>query len=343
MLINVDILNSFDTECDKFVAQIPSGRIAHLSKWSDTVATAAGLNNCYLMAVDNEGVCGVLPLIQSKSKLFGNFMVSQAFSDHGGPLAKNTETLDVLYKRAVEIATDLGCETIEFRNVKPMDYDLHTRNAKMVMYLPLDSDPEKVWKSFNCKVRNQVRKAEKSDIVASQGDKNQVGDFYSVYAKRMHQLGTPAFPLKLLKNLMNAFPENSRLFLVRLNNKTIGGALTFCFNGYAEIPFASTLVEYNRLCPNNLLYWSIIKHYCLQGAKFFDFGRCTVDGPTHRFKKQWGPEPVELNYQYWTRPGYELSLLSPDNPRFRKKIELWKKLPLWATRIAGPIISRKLP
>ncbi len=341
--MNVHVLADLNDACKQFVRRQPDGRVCHLQAWAHAAASAAKLKSYYLVARDAGGIKGVLPLIHARSRLFGNFMVSQAFSDHGGILSDSPQARDALFDRAVEIATDKKCDSIEFRNVIPLPYDLHTRKGKMVMYLPLDSDPEKIWKAFNCKVRNQVRKAEKSGIVVSQGGTDQLTEFYSVYAKRMRQLGTPVFPSKLLKNLMDTLPENSRLFLARLNNQTIGGALTFCFNGYAEIPFASTLVEYNRLCPNNLLYWSIIKHYCLQDANFFDFGRCSVDGPTHRFKKQWGPEPVDLHYQYWTRPGYELSLLSPDNPKFRKKIELWKKLPLWATRIAGPIISRKLP
>jgi len=341
--MNVQVLTSPNDDCMQFLQQQAGARVCYLQTWANAAASAAKLKSYYLVAHDDGGVRGVLPLVHAKSLIFGNFMVSQAFSDHGGILADSNQARDALFDHAVKISTEINCDFIEFRNVNPLPYELKIRKDKMVMHLPLDTDPEKIWKGFNCKVRNQVRKAEKSDVVVSQCYSGRLGEFYSVYAKRMHQLGTPVFPLKLLRNLMDALPENSSLFLVDLNGKTIGGALTFSFNGYAEIPFASTLVEYNRLCPNNLLYWSIIKYYCLQGAKFFDFGRCTVDGPTHRFKKQWGPDPVELNYQYWTRPGYELSLLSPDNSKFQKKIELWKKLPLWVTRIAGPVISRKLP
>ena len=69
-------------------------------------------------------------------------------------------------------------------------------------------------------------------------------------------------------------------------------------------------MEYNSLCPNHLLYWSIIKTTALRGRNL-DFGRCSADGNTYRFKKQWGTTPVPLYYQYWVRPGYALSIPTP--------------------------------
>ena len=83
-------------------------------------------------------------------------------------------------------------------------------------------------------------------------------------------------------------------------------------------------------------------YYCAAGARCFDFGRSTVDGPHYRFKKQWVTEQMTLHYQYWVRPGHDLSIVSPDNPKFRRKAELWKRMPLWATRLLGPLISRSL-
>jgi FemAB-related protein (PEP-CTERM system-associated) len=211
------------------------------------------------------------------------------------------------------------------------------------MYLPLDSDADRIWRSFDCKVRNQVRKAEKSGVIITGGRFELIDDFYNIYARRMHQLGTPAYSRRIMYNILEAFPDKSYIFVATLGKLAIGAGFVTFYNGLVEIPWAATRVEYNSLCPNMLLYWSIIRHYCIAGAKCFDFGRCTVDGPTSDFKKQWGAEPVELHYQYWVRPGRQLSILSSDNPVYRKKVEMWKRLPLWVTRLIGPIISRNLP
>jgi serine/alanine adding enzyme len=209
--------------------------------------------------------------------------------------------------------------------------------------LSLASDPDELWQSFDPKVRNQIRKAKKSGLISVHGRQELLDDFWHVWSIRMSQLGTPCYPLKLFYNILETFPENTKIFLVRLNERTIGGAFVYCFKGFVQMCWAATLIEYNKLCPNNLLYWSVMQHYCLIGASCFDFGRTTVGGTQYKFKKQWGSQQVQLYYQYWSAPGHNYSPMTPDNPKYRKKVEMWKKLPLCVTRLIGPHISSSLP
>jgi len=341
--MDIEILKNADSDYDDFVKRHPEGKICHLFGWSKTIADSIGLKNFYFVARTEDRIHGILPVMQVRSHIFGNRMISQAMSNYGGMLADSKQAEKMLFNRAIEVATELNCESIEFRNIKPLPYELEPRSGKICMHLPLASDPEQIWKSFDPKVRNQVRKAEKSSIVIITGGTELLDQFYRVYTVRMRQLGTPCYSRGIVQAILRQMPDNSRVFIAQLGNVTVGGGFTTCFNGFAEIPWAATLVEYNSLCPNNLLYWSVIKHYCLAGAKTFDFGRCTSEGPTHQFKKQWDPEPVDLHYQYWVHPEHKLTVLSPDNPKYKRKVEMWRRLPLWLTRVAGPYISRNLP
>jgi serine/alanine adding enzyme len=341
--MNVEVLENPDSSCETFVTQRPDSKICHLPEWNDVIVQTAGHRPFYLVAKDSGEIHGVLPLTQVRSRLFGNRMISQAFSNYGGPLMDSPDARDALFNYAVELATKLNCESIEFRNIQPLPFNLETRTEKITMYLPLARDPDEIWKSFKPTVRNQVRKAEKSDLTTVDGGVDLLDEFYREYTIRMHQLGTPCYPRKVMYNILQTFPNSSRIFTVRLKELTVGAGFTVFFNGFVEILWAATLVEYNKLCPNNLLYWSVIKHYCLAGAAYFDFGRCTIGGSTYQFKKQWGPQPVELHYQYWVRPGHQLSILSPSSSKYQKRVQMWRKLPLWVTRLLGPCISRNLP
>ncbi len=340
--MNIESLSTHDAACDAFVARRADGKICHLPAWSFMVQRVFSHQSHYLVARGDAALLGVLPLIHVKSRLFGNRMISQAFANYGGILTDDEGVRRALFDRAVELATQLRCESIELRNIDPLPYGLQLREGKAVMHLPL-GDPEALWKGFDPKVRNQVRKAEKSGIVACDGGAELLDDFYGVYTTRMRQLGTPCYSRKLMEGMLETFPDHCRIFVVRLENKAVGAGITTCFNGLAEIPLAATLTEYNSLCPNNLLYWSVIKHYATAGAGVFDFGRSTVGAGTYHFKKQWEPRQVDTHYQYWLAPGSELSISSPDNPRYRRKVEAWKRLPLWLTRLLGPPISRGLP
>lgn len=341
--VKVSISEGPAPACDAFVRRQGEGRAGHLPSYGQMVTRVFGHKAFYLVARDRDDVSGVLPLTQVRSRLFGNRMISQAFSNYGGILADSADVRKALYDRAVELAMEHGCESIEFRNIEPLAYDLQSREGKMAMHLPLPDQAEQLWGGFKGKVRNQVRKAEKSGIRPASGGQELLDEFYRVYTIRMRELGTPGYSRKLMRAILETFPQDSRVFLVRLGELTVGAAFTFCFNGFVEIPWAATRIEHNRLCPNNLLYWTVLEHYCTAGASRFDFGRCTVGSSTHRFKKQWGSEPVSLHYQYWVRPGRELDIHGPDNPKYRRRIELWKKIPLWASRWLGPRISRYLP
>jgi serine/alanine adding enzyme len=340
--MNVEILKKPDSACDAFVVQRPDSKICHLPAWGAMVERVTGHKQFYLVARDANKVCGVLPLTHARSYLFGNRMISQGFSTYGGILADNQQARDALFEFAVEQAKQLNCESIEFRNTEPLPYDLHLREDKLTMLITLEGGAEHVWNNFRTEIRKQTRKAEKEGVVAVDGGAELLDDFYEIYSKKMHELGTPAFPRQLMAAMLQTFPENVRLFAARFGDKSVSAGLMTYFNGVAEIPWSAALGDYERLYSNRLLYWTIIKYYCDRGAKIFDFGRSSVDSGNYEFKRRWRAEPVRLYYQYWIHPGHKLSIISPDNPKFNKKVEMWKRLPLWTARMLGPYISRNL-
>ncbi|MGB8227274.1 MAG: FemAB family XrtA/PEP-CTERM system-associated protein [Sedimentisphaerales bacterium] len=342
MAISVSILNTSDPVCDAFISQRPDAKICHLPAWGVMVERAVGRKQFYLVARDSDKVCGVLPLTHIRSFLFGNRMVSQGVSNYGGILADCLEARDALFEFSVELAKRLNCESIEFRNIEPLPYNLHLREDKITMLIPLEGGADQVWDNLRPEIRKQTRKAEKEGLTAVDGSMELLNDFYDIYSRKMHELGTPAYPRILMAAMLQTFPENVRLFAVRLGNVTVGAGLMTFFNGVAEIPWSATLDKYNHFYPNRLLYWTIIKYYCDKGAKIFDFGRSGVDSGNYEFKRRWRAEPVRLYYQYWVHPAHQFSIVSPGNPKFKKKVEMWKRLPLWAANLLSPYISRNL-
>jgi len=106
MSIEVNILKKPDPAYDAFVKQMPNSKISHLPVWGSAVAECAGLKTFYLTACDGAKIYGVLPLAQVRSRLFGNRMISQAFSNYGGPLAVSDDVCQELYNFAVNLAIE---------------------------------------------------------------------------------------------------------------------------------------------------------------------------------------------------------------------------------------------
>ncbi|OHB61694.1 MAG: hypothetical protein A2167_01005 [Planctomycetes bacterium RBG_13_46_10] len=340
---DIIVRDSAGAGCADFVRSMPAAKLCHLPEWTKMVESVFGHRGHYLVAYENCTICGVLPLMQINSRLFGNRMISQPFSDYGGPLAQTPAALDALYQYAVELAFQHGCESIEFRNTSVIPHNLHLRNDKISMLLPLASEPEEVWKGLRSQIRNRIRKAEKSGITIINGQLELLDEFYRIWTIRMHQLGTPCYPKKLFRGIMETFADNSRIFLAVKDGVTIAVLFIYTFNGCVLTRWGCALREYDSIDPNYLLNWSAIEFYCRKAMTCFDFGRSTIGSGQHTFKERWGAQPIQLFWQYWTRPGSKLRLTKPDDPRYRKKVAMWQKLPLWLTRIIGPRISCNLP
>src|SRR3954466_1626904 len=72
---------------NEFVQRHPQATFFHLFQWREVIRRAFGHATHYLLAERNGEICGVLPLAQVKSLLFGNALVSTPFCVYGGIIA----------------------------------------------------------------------------------------------------------------------------------------------------------------------------------------------------------------------------------------------------------------
>lgn len=324
---------------------MPDAKLSHLWEWGQMVEHVAGHKSYYLIAHDKDKACGVLPVTHVRSRLFGNRLISQAFSSYGGPLAGSPEARECLLDKATELAGYLGCGSVEFRMEKELRGNYYRRDDKVSMRLKLQSDLDAFWRSFKSDtgVRNHIRKGQKAGIESVHGGVELLQDFYKVYTLRMHQLGTPCYSSKIIRGILETFPDNTELVVAKLKGRTIGGRLVCRMNDFVESVWGVTKIEFNHLSPNYVMYWDVFSRHGSTGAKWFDFGPSTVGTSHHSFKRQWGALEFPLHYQIWTRDGNPPVVHSPNNPKYRRRIELWKTLPVWVTRRLGPYISMHLP
>lgn len=340
--MRVEIVTSSAAAWDAFVEGHPDSRLCHTWAWGSMIRRAFRHEVFRLAAYEDQVLRGVLPLTLVRSRLFGTHMVSQAFSNYGGPLVHDQKALPALLDGAYGLAQKCGGRQIEFRGTSVLAGEHHQRMDKVCMHLPLDRDPDVVWRGFRPEIRNRVRKAGKAGLTALGGGVELLRDFYDLWTIRMRQLGTPCYPRKFFRRLLEQFPGLVRIVLVRQGRSAIAAGVFYAFNGLAQCRWAATLTEANALSPNMLLYWTAIEYYCRAGVSTFDFGRSTQGGPQFEFKRRWGAQPVQLYYEHWSVPGHRLEMITPSSPRYHRKVELWKKMPLWATRVMGPMISPAL-
>lgn len=134
--MEIIVETGLNPECDSFVRQTTGAKLCHRPAWTRMVERVFGHEGIYLVVREDGRVHGVLPLTYVRSRLFGNRLISQPFSDYGGPVATGEAARDALYQRAVEIADDRGCEFMELRNTVALPYELHAPRTRSPCVCP---------------------------------------------------------------------------------------------------------------------------------------------------------------------------------------------------------------
>lgn len=334
---------------DAFVQGNPASTHCHLSGWRNVFARAYNHRGYYLLAEEKGSISGILPLCRIKSLFFGNQLVSLPFLNYGGVLADAEEAQEALIAEAVRLGKTLGISRIEFRHINPLGLQdsvpaekFSENRPKVRMVLGLPESKVVLLESYKAKMRSQIFRSQREGMLVSIGGLELLDDFYEVFSINMRDLGSPVHSKKFFAEIMAEFKPLARIGLVRFQDQPVAAGLIICFKEVVEIPWASSLREFNKFSPNMLLYWSFLEYACDKGFKTFDFGRSTFEEGTYRFKLQWGAKPSILHWQSLSSNGELITNNASDKSRFGKVIQLWKRLPLPIAGMVGPIIRKNI-
>src|SRR4051812_5565959 len=100
---------------DDYVSAHPGAELYHRPQWSIAVEQGCRQRGHYLIAENRTGLAGCLPLVEIRSPLFGNALVSVGFGTGGGPIADDPATAAALVDAGWDLAGDRGCRSMELR------------------------------------------------------------------------------------------------------------------------------------------------------------------------------------------------------------------------------------
>jgi len=330
---------------DAFVRAHPQATPFHLPAWSLAVAEGCGQKSHTLVAERADGsLVGMVPLTEIRSPLFGKALVSNGFAVGGGILAEGEAAIQPLADAAWALAEKLGCPTLELRGIGGDGPEwLVDDHSYLGFARPLAASDEEELAAIPRKQRAEVRKALEKDLdVATGRHDRDARAHYAVYAESVRNLGTPVFPAKLFRAVLREFGESADILTIRQQGTAVASVLSLYFNGTVFPYWGGGTAAARALRANDRMYFALMAHARSRGCSAFDFGRSKLGTGAAAFKKNWGFQPVPLMYVKRVAPGEEPREINPLNPRYRLKVEAWKKLPLWVANRIGPHISRGL-
>jgi len=342
----IDILeytDKYKADWINYVEKSSRSTICHRIGWYNVISQTLGHIPRYLIALDNGNLCGLLPLFLVKTWWNTRFLISIPWLDYGGIIADTDEIEREMIEYVQKLSEKERVEFVELRSIESVTDLMSPRTDKVTFQLDLSPGEDLIWKTFNAKLRNQIRKADKSGLKTEFGGVELLDRFYAVFSHNMRDLGTPVWGKPLFKQLLSTFEKEARIILVNKEGDTRAVGLVLSFKDHLYVPSASSYRSSRSLCPNHAMYWEVIKRGCREGYKVFDFGRSTKDAPTFNFKKQWVPIPLQLNWQYNLVKAVQLPSSDNQDSKFRMMIDIWRKLPLPIANLLGPIVIKNFP
>lgn len=328
---------------DRFVADDDRCVNYHRWSWKRVIEQAFGWSTSYLMAEEDGRILGILPLVWLRSRLFGSLLCSLPYFSEAGLVANTAEAREGLLAEAIRRAQNLKVDYIELRHRTESLLTWRAKTNKVTLECDISSDVEENMSRLPTKMRTNVRRSLKLGLDAEFGEAELLADFYDVFSFKMRELGTPPYGRGFFEAILEKFPGESFICLVRHERKPIAAGFLTGHGSRMEANWSAALPKAMNLRPNMFLFWQMLCFAGQKGYRIFDFGRSSIGSGTYEFKQQWNTCVVPLHWNYWTASGEEALELNPENPRYRTAIWAWQRLPIGITRWIGPPIARCLP
>ena len=326
---------------DAFVQACPTATFFHRAGWQRVIEDVFRHRTYFLYAERDGRVCGVLPLAQVKSWLFGHAVVSLPFAVYGGVAAVDEDAAQALEARAQSLTSELKAQHLELRHVQPRHDDWPRQDLYVTFRKEILPEVESNMLAIPRKQRAMVRKGIKHGLVAEVD--GTVDRFFALYADNVHRHGTPAMPKRYFEALLQVFGRDAEVLTVRTpEGEPVSSVLSFYFRDEVLPYYAGDATSARDLAANDFKYWELMRRACERGLRVFDYGRSKQGTGSYSFKRNWGFEPTPLHYEYRLYKRESVPQNNPSNAKFKLLIETWRRMPLGLANRLGPLVVRSL-
>ena len=277
----------------------------HLSFLTDVL----GIQPEFIIAKDDDELIGVLPYF-CKSTNYGNVFNSLPFfGSYGGIISKkqcHKEILDFFNEINKEdelissvIITNPFMKTFnDYENI--FSYNFVDKRRIQCIELK-NTNEEKLWLSFEQRVRRSIRKASKENIIFETSELNEkiIDDFYILHKKEMDSKNGKSKPKNFFHLLKKhfTFGVDYELYIAKKDSKAISYLLIFYSKSHAEYYMPAYDADFKYTQSTSLLIWESIKSALKKNLQFYNFGGTWDNQPElHRFKRGWSSVDYFYNY-----------------------------------------------
>jgi FemAB-related protein (PEP-CTERM system-associated) len=343
----IEVMQDDYDQWEKRVCKNPNHNFVDHWYWGELIEKVYGIS-CYRFIVKrSKQIVGYVCISHCSHPILGNYLVTAPFDNYGGVFWQKEDVREAILAQSIKLRDKLNADYVLIRHrngsIKPPS-EWHQNPIYSTFILSLKETPEYFLKNhLRAKQRNQLKKSFENELFVKWGGSDLLNVFFNILSKCMHELGSPSHSKKFFSELLANKNHKAEIIIVYLpNGKPIGGGLIILDGKTAVLYHANILIKYRLLCAGDFLYWNIIKHCYEKSEGVLDLGRSLAKSGNEHFKMKWNPEQVQLAYWYNFRSVKKFPGLNQANPKFRIAVWIWKRMPLFITRVLSPAIIKGL-
>lgn len=322
-------------EWDEFARRTLGGTFFHLIGWKEVLERTFGFRSHYLLARRGGTVAGILPLFEIRAPFMPRCLLSLPFAVEGGVCTTDSAAQTALDAAALALGPARHARYLELRDGRE-GAGFRIREGHYYRFRRELADTDVAnFAALPSKRRNMVRRAQRQGLTSRVGP-DQLPVFCDLYAHTARRFGTPVFPGRYFRALLERFPEEAAVLTVWRGGVAMAGALILFFGTSACPYYVGSRREFFRYGVSDFLYWEVMRHMCAHGVRMFDFGRSKLGTGAFTFKKLWGFEPEPLRYRIHLWNGTDLPNRSTNDAAVAPLRRAWQHLPVRLTQLLGP-------
>jgi len=356
MIEILELREEYNNLWEDFLKNNEESKFYHSVRFKEVIEKT--YKNCagkYFFILNDKKVSAIFPFFFVKSKIFGNRLISLPFLDSGGFIGTyKKEDLTFLLEELkkikdldeIEIKLNTFMENYGKNGKILSSLNFVEKNNKNQIFLKIEG-ADAMRGNLSRITKKGIKKAEKSNLrIEEITNEEELKRFYSLYENNMKSFGSPQHSYQYFLNLFSVMKNNFRGLNCYKESKLISSLIVFFSKNYIHAAFNPSDGDYLVYQPNDLLHWETIKWAEKKGVKYFDIGQCDIDaqndtraGGILRFKKKWNGVIYEKkSFLYYINNNKKTG----GNSKLKRFSFLWKKLPIFFTRVVGPKINSQL-
>lgn len=295
------------TSWRNFVLNHPAGNCFHTPEYYYANLKAKRHDPISVFCIDKDQVSGcIIGVVEKEINGFLGVFTARTIV-RGGPLVRNHNTK--ILKHILEKFDSLAKRKSLYTQLRNLDDVTNLKESlisfkyKLIPHLNFlidcRKDEEELWASLQTKARNLVRRAGREGlIVESRTDIDSLKKSYSILTEVYNRAKIPLAGWDYFEAIQLEFSESCKIVnhVALKGNAIVGCMITLCYKERVYDFYAGSLVSANKLFPNYIIPWEVIRWAKANGYNTFDFGGAGHPNKPYgvrEYKKKFGGDLVD--------------------------------------------------